>query len=56
MKTVTEKKTIKKTINKYISNDGQEFTTKEVCLKHEEELKLKEYLKRYSVNDNPRII
>ena len=56
MKTVTEKKTIKKTSNKYISNDGQEFTTKEACLKHEEELKLKEYLKRYNVNDNPRII
>lgn len=56
MKTITEKKTIKKTINKYIANDGQEFTNKEACLKHEEELKLKEYLKRYEVNENLMVI
>ena len=56
MKTVTEKKTIEKTVHKYISNDGKEFITQEACLKHEEELRLKEYLKRYNVNDDPGII
>ena len=56
MKTVTEKKTIEKTVHKYISNDGKEFITQEACLKHEEELRLKEYLKRYNVNDDLGII
>lgn len=56
MKTVTEKKTIEKTVHKYISNDGKEFITQEACLKHEEEFRLKEYLKRYNVNDDPGII
>ena len=56
METVTEKKTIEKTVHKYISNDGKEFITQEACLKHEEELRLKEYLKRYNVNDDPGII
>lgn len=56
MKTVTEKKTIEKTVHKYISNDGKEFITQEACLKHEEELRLKKYLKRYNVNDDPGII
>lgn len=56
MKTVIEKKTIEKTVHKYISNDGKEFITQEACLKHEEELRLKEYLKRYNVNDDSGII
>lgn len=56
MKEIKDIKITRTTVKKFVADDGQKFTTKEACLKHEEELRLKEYLKRYNVNRSPGII
>ena len=56
MKTVTEKKTIEKICCKYISSDNLVFSSEKDCLRHEDEIKLKNYIEKYNINDKPSFI
>ena len=56
MKTVTEKKTIEKICCKYVSSDNLIFSSEKDCLRHEDEIKLKNYIEEYNINDKPSFI
>ena len=56
MKTVTEKKTIEKICCKYISSDNLVFSSEKHCLRNEDEIKLKNYIEKYNINDKPSFI
>lgn len=56
MKVFTETKTIEKTCYKYVSSDNQVFSNEKECSRHEDEIKLKNYIEKYNINDMPSFI
>ena len=49
MKVFTETKTIEKTCYKYVSSDNLVFSSEKECLRHEDEIKLKNYIEKYNI-------
>ena len=52
MKVFTETKTIEKTCYKYISSDNLVFSSEKDCLRHEDEIKLKNYIEKYNIKSS----
>lgn len=56
MKALIETKTVEKICCKYVSSDNLVFSSAKDCLRHEDEMKLKNYIKKYNINDKPSFI
>ena len=56
MKALIETKTVEKICCKYVSSDNLVFSRAKDCLRYEDEIKLKNYIKKYNINDKPSFI